>query len=258
MTSPTVYHWLLNGLAMYQKVPDHAELASKQRLLLWFPYGQYHVVVHEDSGIRTLQDLKGKKVFLGPPGGGAWSAARGWVKAVTGLDPEEGDFENVKASWSSAFQGFQDRHFDVYVNGGIAPFPQVEQLSLTSEIRLIGLDQAGYEASQSAKDYLRALNGRELGIIEQGVYGDKVRMDHDIYTLGAAVGIMARADMDDDQVYAITKAFWDNIDEARASTPWLGAITLDYAVHEGGMPLHPGALRYYEETGVPIPEGSKP
>ena len=43
---------------------------------------------------------------------------------------------------------------------------------------------------------------------------------------------------------------------ARASTPWLKHITLEYAVQEGGMPLHPGAQRYYEEKGVAIPAGS--
>ena len=83
-------------------------------------------------------DIKGKTVFLGPPGGGAWAAATNWVKILTGYEPDK-DFENVKASWSSALQGFQDRQFDVYVTTGIAPFPQVEQLALTSKLRLLGL-----------------------------------------------------------------------------------------------------------------------
>jgi uncharacterized protein len=124
MSSPTVIFFLKNKKAMYQKLDDHAELAEAQRLVMWFPYGQYHILSYADSGIKTLADLKGKKVFLGPPGGGAWTAAYGIVKAATGLDAKEGDYESVKASWSSAVQGFQDRQFDVFINGGIAPFPQ--------------------------------------------------------------------------------------------------------------------------------------
>jgi len=47
------------------------------------------------------------------------------------------------------------------------------------------------------------------------------------------------------------------VEAAKASTPWLSHITMEYAVQNGGMPLHPGAQRYYEERGVEIPEGSK-
>ena len=42
-----------------------------------------------------------------------------------------------------------------------------------------------------------------------------------------------------------------------ASHPWLKDVTLEYAVQDGGMKLHPGALRYYDEIGLAIPEGSR-
>jgi len=257
MSSPTVHFFLKKGKAMYQKVGNHAELAETQRLVMWFPYGSYHWITYEDSGIKSFADMKGKKVFLGPPGGGAWAAASAWLKHAGGLDVKAGDVENVKASWSSAFQGFQDRQFDVYVNGGIAPFPQVEQLALTNKIRLIGMSKEEFEANDAIQKYLKGLPGREVGILAPGIYGDNVSMDQDIYTGGAVVGIVTRADMSDEQIYKITKAFWENLDAARASTPWLEDINLDYAVQEGGMPLHPGAQRYYEEIGVVIPDGSK-
>ncbi len=256
MGAPTVYFFLKNKKAMYAKLDDHAELAEQQRLVMWFPYGQYHFITYADSGINTIDDLKGKKVFLGPPGGGAWAAAHSWVKAVAGLDAKEGDYESVKASWSSAFQGFQDRQFDVYVNGGIAPFPQVEQLALSNKIRLLGIDEETYGNAEAAKKYLGALPGRAVGVINKGVYGENVAMDHDIYTNSATVGIIARKDLSDDKVYAMTKAFWDAVPEARKSTPWLEGITMEYAVQEGGMKLHPGAQRYYEEMGIEIPSGS--
>jgi uncharacterized protein len=256
MSSPTVIFFLKNKKAMYQKLDDHAELAEAQRLVMWFPYGQYHILSYADSGIKTLADLKGKKVFLGPPGGGAWTAAYGIVKAATGLDAKEGDYESVKASWSSAVQGFQDRQFDVFINGGIAPFPQVEQLSLTSELNLIGMTKEEYDANDGAQKYINGLKGRELGVIPAGIYGDNVNARGDVYTLAAAVGIIVRKDMSDDQVYTMTKAFWDNVEAARASTPWLAHVTLEYAVKEGGMSLHPGAIRYYKEAGVEIPAGS--
>lgn len=257
MSSPTIHFFLKNQKAMYQKVDNAAELSGNLRLVMWFPYGQYHWIVHEDSGIKSFADMEGKRVFLGPPGGGAWAAASAWLKLAGGLDVKAGDVQGVKASWSSAFQSFQDRQIDVYVNGGIAPFPQVEQLALTGKIRLIGGTADEIAGNEAVQKYIRSLPGRSAEVIQMGTYGENVLMDHDISTGGAVVGITVRSDMSDDQVYTVTKAFWDNIDAARASTPWMAHINLEYAVQEGGLPLHPGAQRYYEEVGLSIPDGSK-
>ncbi len=256
MTSPTVYNFMKNGTAMYKQMDNAAELAENLRLVYWFPLGEYHVVTYADSGIETPEDIRGKRVFLGPPGGGAWQAAKTWVSILTGGMEPETDYENVKASWSSAFQGFQDRQFDVYVIPGIAPFPQVEQLAQTTELHLLGFSKEGFEGNQAAIDFTE-VQGEELGIIEAGVYGSGVTNTDDIYTLGAVVGVNARADLDEDLVYRITKAYWEAAEASVATHPWLKEITLDYAVQDGGMKLHPGALRYYEEVGVDIPEASR-
>lgn len=255
MTSPSIYRYMKAGTAMYKELGNAPQLADNLRLVFWFPLGSYHIVTYADDGMTKPADIKGKRVFLGPPGGGAWAAARDWVKIMTGYEPDK-DYGNVKASWSSAFQGFQDRQFDVYVTTGIAPFPQVEELSLTSKMRLLGFTKQEYEANKEAQDYTH-IQGEELGIIPAGIYGSGVVNTEDIYTLGAAVGVAARADLDEDLVYRITKAFWEQSKVAQKDNKWMSGITLDYGVADGGMKLHPGALRYYEEIGVKIPEGSR-
>jgi TRAP transporter TAXI family solute receptor len=256
MTSPTVYDFMKNGTVMYRELPDSAELAENLRLIYWFPLGEYHFVVYADSGIETAEDFKGKKVFLGPPGGGAYAAAARVVGYMAGLKPEE-DFEPVNASWSSAAQGFQDRQFDVLTAPGIAPFPQVEQLALTSKLRIIGLTKDEFDANEAFRTFISDTVGEEIGIIPAGVYGDGVVNTEDVYTLAAIVGVTARADLDEELVYRITKAYWEAAKDAEADNPWLAGITLEGAVAEGGMQLHPGALRYYEEIGVDVPEGSR-
>ena len=255
MTSPTVYFLMKNKKAMYQKLDAAPELAKNARLMFWFPYGQYHVLSYAEDGMTSLEDLRGKNVFLGPPGGGAWNAAKGWVEAQTGMVPGE-DYENFKGSWSSAFQAFQDRQVDVYINGGIAPFPQVEQLAATSELHILGPSCAAFEAqSDEMKKPTQGL-GREVGVIPAGIYGDNVVNTEDVCTLGAVVGVTVRADMDADTVYDVTKAFWEGAAAMRESAPWLADVTLDYAVRDGGMHLHEGAQRYYQEIGLEIPDGS--
>ena len=82
-------------------------------------------------------------------------------------------------------------------------------------------------------------------------------MDHDVYTNAASVGIVVRADISEEQVYLVTKTFREAVKKTRASTPWLADVKLDYAVQEGGMPLHAGAQKYYEEIGIAVPKGSR-
>ncbi|WP_119165785.1 TAXI family TRAP transporter solute-binding subunit [Algihabitans albus] len=255
MTSPTIYRFLSEGTRMYQQLERAPELAEELRLVFWFPYGAYHVLTYADSGIASLEDLRGKTVFLGPPGGGAWATAQKWVEAQTGMKPDE-DFESFNGSWSSAFQAFQDRQIDVYINGGIAPFPQVEQLTATAQLTLLGPTKAEVETMDEAKLAPARVPGRKLDPIPVAVYGEGVTNSEDVYTINSIVGVATRASLDEETVYRVTKAFWEGTAAMRDSAPWLEDITLDYAVQDGGLGLHPGAERYYREIGVTIPEGS--
>ncbi|MEZ5653943.1 MAG: TAXI family TRAP transporter solute-binding subunit [Burkholderiaceae bacterium] len=258
LTSPVMYGFMKTQDGMFKKVENSAELAKNLRLLMWIPYGQNHIVVHADSDIKTLGDLKGKKVFLGPPGGGAWTTSYEWIKGATGLDANKGDYQAVKASWASAIEGFQDNQFDAYIAGALAPAPSIEQLALTRGIRLIGLSKEEFAANQMLNDYINANPGRDVGIIKSTAYGDNknIQVANDIYTLSVKIGIAARADLPEDAVYKIMKAYWENVDAEAKTSPWLDDITKDYAVAAAGMQLHPGALKYYKEAGVKVPEGS--
>ena len=255
MTNPVIYMFMKKQKAMYKKLGAAPELAKDLRLLFWFPYGQYHFVTYADAGIKQLKDMKGKRVFLGPPGGGAWNAAREWVEATTGYKPNQ-EFDNVKGSWSSAFQGFQDRQFDVYVVGGIAPFPQVEQLALTSKLHLLGLSKKEYDANPAAIKATTKI-GREVGIIPAGVYGKGVDNQENLYTLGSIVGVAVNRKMDDQTAYELTKLFWEQAKKNTKTHPWLKHLTMEYAVRNGGMQLAPGAAKYYKEQGIKIPAGSE-
>jgi TRAP-type uncharacterized transport system substrate-binding protein len=54
-------------------------------------------------------------------------------------------------------------------------------------------------------------------------------------------------------IYAVTKAFWENLEARAKSTPMLRQIKLEDAFLDINAPLHPGALRYYPEQGLDIP-----
>ena len=244
MTSPVIYNLMSAGKAMYAKEPEAPELAENVRLLMWFPYGQYHFTVRADSDIETLDDLEGATIFLGPQGGGAYNAAKGWIEATTGLVVGE-DYEAIKANWQTGYQAFLDGNVDVYTNGCLDPCGQFIQFTETEDIRFIGPED---DSGEAVDEWLGKFRYRDE--IQPGLYEGQ-KNDAAVVSFNTAVGIAVRADLDEETVYQVTKAFWDNIDQVTSDAPWAKALDITFAASERGlMQLHPGAARYYEEAGA--------
>lgn len=211
---------------------------------MWFPYGQYHFAVRADSDIELLDDIEGASVFLGPQGGGAYNAARGWVAATTGLVAGE-DYEAIKANWQTGFQAFLDGKIDVYVNGCLDPCGQFIQFTETEELRFIGPESHEGEAVDK---YLG--QWRYKAEVPADMYAGQVNTGP-VMSFDTAVGIGVRADLDEDTVYRITKTFWDNLEQVTSEAPWAKALDVSFGASKRGlMELHPGAARYYREVGV--------
>ena len=251
MTAPIIQIFMQKQRAMFKKVDAAPELATRLRSILMFPIGLYHVTVYADSGIETLEDIKGRKVFLGPPGGAALRVATQLVKGATGYEPGK-DFESVKLGWDAAGAAFQDRRIDVYINPTNPPSPVIQQVALTNEIRFLSLSEAAL-ASEPVRKLIERPGGL-LGEIPAGIYGENQVNDGPATTIGAIVGIATRADMPDDVIYDMTRAFWEGAGEMRDTAPWMREIALDKALGEANIPLHPGALRYYREAGLTVPD----
>ena len=244
MTSPVVYNLLAGGKAMYQNTPEAPELSKNLSLLMWYPYGAYHFTVRADSDLQSLDDIEGATVFLGPQGGGAYNAAKGWVAATTGLVAGE-DYDAIKANWQTGFQAFQDGKIDVYVNGCLDPCGQFIQFTETEEIRFLAPES---HEGESVDKFLGKF--RFLAEVPAGAYSGQIN-DTAVASFDTAVGIGVRSDLDEETVYQITKAFWDNIEQVTSEAPWAKALDVSYAATQRGLiTLHPGASRYYEEVGV--------
>ncbi len=244
MTSPVIYNLMVAGRAMYANEPEAPELAKNVNLLMWFPYGAYHFAVRADSDIETLDDIEATAVFLGPQGGGAYNAARGWIEATTGLVVGE-DYEAIIANWQTGYQAFLDGKVDVYVNGCLDPCGQFIQFTETEDLRFIGPESAEGEA---VDNWLG--QWRYRAEVADGMYGGQTN-DGPVMSFDTAVGIAVRGDIDEETVYQVTKTFWENIDQVTSDAPWAKALNLEFAASKRGlMELHPGAARYYREAGV--------
>lgn len=254
MTSPALHALMSNQKAMFAKLDQAPALSKKLRAVLNFPMGVYHIAVYESSGIKSLDEVRGKRVFLGPPGGAAFATMKRLFKAVAGL--EEGtDYEAVKLGWDAAAASFQDGNLDVYCNPTNAPSPVLTQIAVTNPIRFLGIPKDKLET-----DGVKALANRPgfgLGTLPAGVYGDNQQNEGDVTTLRVTVGIVTNEDAEETMIYEMTKSFFAGVAEMGESAPWLEAVNPEAAVADINMPLHPGALRALEELGVAIPDAAR-
>jgi TRAP transporter TAXI family solute receptor len=255
MWSASVHDAMIKGANMYAQIPQAPTLAKDLRAVFSFPLGLYHITTYADSGITELEDIEGKSVFLGPPGGGAAVIMQKIIEGATGHTPGE-DYESVQLGWDAAAQSFQDGRIDVYINPTNAPSPVIQQMALSRDIRFLGLTP-----EQMEKPAVQAVLNRPggvLGDIEAGTYGDNQANEDNVQTLGSIVGIGVGKHVPEETVYKVTKAFWEGVEAAEENTPWLRRISLENALDDLNLPLHPGAARYYEEIGMEIPADIQP
>jgi len=250
MSSPIGQLLMEKQIGPFKKLKNGKELSGKLRHIFTYEIGPYHFVTYADSGIMKIADLKGKKVFIGPPGGAATRNVGVMIKSQTGMVAGK-DFEKINMGWSAAIQAFQDKKYDVMVIPTNAPSPAIQQIALNNKLRLLSVDI-------SKQGRLLRTPGRTIRTIDPTVYGPNMVTRMPVTTLGALVGIGVRADMPDDVVYKITKAFWENINDAHATASWMkNAVNLDVALVVVPHGLHPGAARYYKERGMKIPAAFK-
>jgi TRAP transporter TAXI family solute receptor len=246
MSAPIGQFLMEKQIGPFKRLKNGKELSARLRQLFAYEIGPYHFVTYADSGITDMKQLKGKKVFIGPPGGAATRVVAIMIKAQTGLVAGK-DYEKLNMGWSAAIQAFQDKKYDVMVIPTNPPSPAIQQIALTSKLRLLSVDI-------SRQGRLLKTPGRTIRTIDPTVYGKNMVTRKPVTTLGALVGIGVRADMPADVVYRITKAFWEHVGEAYGSAVWMkSAVNLKNALVVVPHGLHPGAARYYKEKGLKIP-----
>ena len=195
-----------------------------------------------DSGINTVQDIEGKRVGCGTAGSTSGDAAPLMLEAL-GITPKS----YTGLSSTATCDALKDGTIDVGIGVTGIPAAWMLDLETAKDIKIISLTEADLDAILADQPYWAA------GTIPGGVYKNH---DEDIPCIAYWNEMVVNADMDEDLVYAMTKATYENLDELIAvdrNAAGIKVENLDTMV----MPLHPGALRYYEEIGATIPDKLK-
>ena len=237
---------MMKNLGPYKNMENAPELEKNIGMIFSYQIGPYHYITRADSGSEKLEDIAGRKVFAGPPGGAAKRVCLGNIKDASGLVGGK-DFEAVDFGFDAAIQAFQDDKIDVIVLSTNVPSSSVSQFALTKKIRLIDIDVT--------KLKINPLIGRTINVIAPDAYGDNQANTSPVRTHGALVNFSARMELDEEVVYQVTKAIWEHVDELHEAAAWMkDTVSLENALELIPMRLHPGAERYYREIGMAIPE----
>lgn len=249
-SSPAINHYMANGLEMFKDMKDAPKLFDENvRGILNYPLGPYHIIAYESSGIRTLADIRGKKGFIGPPGGAATVVALAIIEGSTGMKANV-DYEQARLDWTSGAQAFQDRQVDFAIIPTELPSPQVMQFALADKLRLITLPPESHQSDPIKR--ILSIPGRTIVEIPPGTYGPNQVNEESVRTVGSYIGLSTRKGLDEQMVYDITRTIFENIADFHAAAPFLKAITKETALNQMNGWLHKGALRYYREIGVAV------
>jgi len=198
------------------------------------------LVAADDAGIKTIQDLRGKRVNIGNPGSGQRQNAIDALSSV-GIDYEKDlQAEHVKASEAPGL--LQDDRIDAFFYTVGHPSGAIKEA--TAGVRKVHfVPVVGVEALLEKFPYYAKAK------IAISNYPSATN-EEDVPTFGVKATLMTSTAVPDEVVYAITKEVFENLEAFKKLHPAYEHITKESMLEGLSAPIHPGAMRYYEEAGL--------
>lgn len=195
------------------------------------------IVANAESGIKTLEDLKGKRISVGAPKSGTELNARAIFKAA-GLTYEDmGKVEFLP--YAESVELIKNRQLDATLQSSGLGMAAIRDLASTMKISFVAIpaevtakiDNAAYEAAT----------------IPAGTYDGQ---DADVPTVAITNILVSHEGVSDEVAYQMTKLMFDNLGRLGTAHSAAQDIKLESATKNLPIPLHPGAERFYKEAGA--------
>lgn len=225
----------------YKAEGDYADVEPGQ-ILSWMSIAPIvqHVVTLEGSDVKTLADLKGKRVGMGQPGGTSMLDAEILLEAI-GLKPGE-DFKDFRVKLPAMIDMLSDGQIDAFMWNGSIPLPPIIKLKATQKVRILSIPT---DVATAIRTKYPAYSEGDL---PANTYADQPEAIPS-YRLGNV--LLIRADVPEEIVYQATKTVMENLDHMGTVHPAWKRVSAETILGGFNAPVHPGALRYYREANVP-------
>lgn len=236
LTQADVAYWAWSGTGLFEGRPKVDSIRFVANL---YPES-VQIVVKRGSGIRSVADLKGKRVSLDEPGSGTLIDAR-IVLAAYGLTDRDLKPEYLKMG--PAADRMRDGALDAFFTVGGWPTGAIAELaSSQGGIDLLPVD------GDAAQRLLKQYSFFSADVIPADAYKGSAETK----TIAVGAQLVTSAKLADALVHDITKALWNDatrkmLDAGHAKGK---LIRKETAVDGAGIPLHPGAERFYREAGL--------
>ncbi len=233
---------MVMGSVAYKAVQGQEPFEKKYPLVALFQMypAPEHIVTTAQSGIKTIADLKGKKVSIDVPGSGCSTMAMAILQAA-GFDLQK-DVTLANLSQSESVQALKDGIVDACFFNFAYPASAVMDLAATRDLVLVPV--GAKLADAIVKQYPYYLKTT----IPKGTYDD---VGYDVLCIGDSNVMVASTNMPDDIAYKVTKALFTNVKEGKYALvnihPIAAQLTPANAVNSP-IALHPGAVKYFKEV----------
>jgi hypothetical protein len=201
-----------------------------------------HIVTVQGKGIKSVKDLKGKKVSIDVPGSGCAVMAKAILEEY-GFNLEK-DLTIAHLSQSESVQALKDGVIDAVFFNFAYPGSAVLDLAATRDIMLIPVESAMADKIVKKFPYYVKIT------IPAKTYP---KVDHDVLCLGDSNVLIANTQMEEEVAYKIVKAIFENVDKGKWALnnihPIAAQLTPSNAVNSP-IALHPGAIKYFKEVGA--------
>lgn len=204
-------------------------------------YPQYFQVVALSSAkVQSFADIKGKALVTQPKGNTA-ELLTAAVLNLNGMDYQALAKASFQASYTDAVSLMKDGHAQVFTLGTTAPASSVMDLSSARDVDLVPVDDKTMDALKKANPGYNRL------VIKAGTYPKQTK---DVPAIGYLTHLVVACDMPEKTVYEMAKTMATNIPAMATINKAINELTPKMMAADIGVPLHPGAARYYKEVGA--------
>ena len=203
----------------------------------------YQIVANAEKGAKEVADLKGMKIAIGPAGSGTLGLSQ-LVFSAAGIDPQK-DIEPQSDSFGDAATKMKDGHIDAACNVLAVSASSIIEMTTSMKLSYININDDILKAIQADAPYFTRK------VIPAGTYPDQTE---DCNTVTCKAVLYCRADMDEEVIYKITKAFYESGDEIAAAHATGKEVQLEGCLEGVTTPIHPGAAKYFKEMGIEVPD----
>ncbi|MBQ7115939.1 MAG: TAXI family TRAP transporter solute-binding subunit [Clostridia bacterium] len=203
-------------------------------------YAEAVQLVTMDKNIKTVQDLKGKKVSIGAAGSGVYFNA---IDVLNAAGLEESDIVPQYQSFADSADALKDGKIDAAFVVAGAPTPAIQELCATASAYLIPIDGDIADKLMKANPFYTTYE------IPANTYEGQ---EEDVTTVTVKATLIVNASATEDDVYNITKAIFDNIDGITDAHAKGAELSIENATSGMTVPFHAGAAKYFSEKGVTV------